>query len=116
MCAHFIRWQLKPDEGIPIMNSRYDRIRAILVEKFSPDQLEIEDESGKHAGHAHRTGAPSGGETHYRLLMVSNFFSGQPRVARSRAVHAALEAEFQTGLHAISLALKAPDEANQPKF
>jgi len=81
--------------------------------KLSPDHLEIEDESAKHAGHAHRTGAPVGGETHYKLLIVSNAFSGQPRVARSRAVHEALEAEFKTGLHAISLALRAPNEVDR---
>jgi BolA protein len=98
------------------MNSRYDRIRDILFARFSPDRLEIEDESAKHAGHAHRTGAPTGGETHYRLLMVSDAFAGQPRIARSRVVHEALETEFKTGLHAISLTLKAPDEVNQPKL
>lgn len=95
------------------MNSRYDRIRAILNDRFSPDRLEIEDESAKHAGHAHRTGAPAGGETHYRLSMVSNAFAGQSRVARSRTVHEALAAEFKTGLHALSLALKAPDEVDK---
>jgi len=98
------------------MNSRYERIRAILAAKFSPDHLEIEDESAKHAGHAHRTGAPAGGETHYRLVMVSKAFTGQPRVDRSRVVHEALETEFKTGLHAISLALKTPDEVKQPKL
>jgi BolA protein len=95
------------------MNSRYDRIRDILRSRFSPEQLEIEDESAKHAGHAHRTGAPTGGETHYRLLMVSTAFAGQPRVARSRIVHEALAAEFRTGLHALSLVLKAPDEVDK---
>jgi len=98
------------------MNARYDRIRAILTARFTPEQLEIEDESAKHAGHAHRTGAPTGGETHYRLLMVSNAFAGQSRITRSRAVHEALETEFKTGLHAISLALKTPDEVHQPKI
>ena len=98
------------------MNSRYERIRDILLARFSPDRLEIEDESSKHAGHAHRTGAPTGGETHYRLLMVSKAFTGQSRLVRSRVVHDALDDEFKTGLHALSLALKAPDEVNQPSI
>jgi BolA protein len=42
--------------------------------------------------------------------MVSPALKGLSRLARSRAVHAALEAEFKTGLHALSLSLRAPDE------
>jgi BolA protein len=42
--------------------------------------------------------------------MVSAAFNGQSRVARSRAVHEALAAEFKTGLHALSLRLRAPCE------
>jgi BolA protein len=95
------------------MTTRYERIRQILVERFSPDHLELVDESAKHAGHVRRTGVPAGGETHYRLLLVSEAFCGQPRVARSRIVHESLEEEFRTGLHAISLALKTPAEAAQ---
>lgn len=94
------------------MNSRSDRIRAILTARFTPEQLEIEDDSAKHAGHAHRTGAPTGGETHYRVFIVSKAFVGHTRLARSRVVHEALDNEFKTGLHAISLALKTPSEAN----
>jgi len=44
------------------------------------------------------------------VRMVSEAFRGQSRVARSRAVHAMLDAEFRTGLHALSLVLRAPGE------
>jgi BolA protein len=97
------------------MNSRYDRLRALLIAAFSPEVVEIIDESAKHAGHAHQTGAATGGETHYQILLVSNAFDGQPRLARSRSVHKALDAELKTGLHAISLTLRTPAEANQAK-
>ena len=61
----------------------------------------------RHAGHA---GAAPGGETHYRVLMVSGDFRGQSRLARSRRVHAALGGEFAAGLHALSLNLRTPEE------
>jgi stress-induced morphogen len=93
------------------MNSRYDRISGVLENSFSPARLEIEDESAKHAGHAAQKGV-TGGQTHYRVVMVSEAFSGMSRVARSRAVHAALDAEFRTGLHALSLTLQTPAEAS----
>ena len=61
-----------------------------------------------HAGHA---GARPGGETHYHVVMVSAAFQGQSRVARQRLVYQALREEFDTGLHALSLDLKTPEEA-----
>ncbi len=91
------------------MNSRYERIRGVLENSFSPLRLEIEDESAKHASHVARTGV-TGGQTHYRVIMVSEAFSGMSRVARSRAVHTALDAEFKSGLHALSLTLMTPAE------
>jgi len=65
------------------------------------------DDSSKHAGHA---GAHPGGETHYRLRLVSTAFAGLSRVARQRLVYDALREEFDTGLHALSLDLKTPEE------
>ena len=93
------------------MTTRQDRIRQVLEEAFSPASLEIIDESGKHANHAGRHGLP-GGETHYRVAMIAGCLAGQSRVARSRAVHEALAEEFKTGLHALSLSLRAPGEAS----
>ena len=93
------------------MTSRYDRIRGVLESSFSPVRLEIEDESAKHAGHAAQKGV-SGGQTHYRVTMVSEAFAGMARLARSRAVHAALDAEFKSGLHALSLTLKTPADVS----
>jgi BolA protein len=89
------------------MTARYARIHATLAAGFNPSHIEIIDESAQHAGHA---GAAAGGETHYRIVLVSEAFSGLPRLARYRAVHAALEAEFSSGLHALSLSLSTPAE------
>lgn len=90
------------------MASRYSRIHERLQAEFKPLSLEIIDESGKHAGHAGHDGLA--GETHYHVSMVSNVFAGLARLKRSRAVHQALDGEFKSGLHALSLTLKAPGE------
>ncbi len=91
--------------------TRAERIRENLTRTFAPTVLEIQDDSARHAGHA---GAQLGGQSHYNVLMVSAAFQGASRVARSRAVHAALEAEFgpaeQGGMHAIALTLRTPEE------
>ena len=91
--------------------TRADRIRATLTQAFAPTVLEIQDDSAHHAGHS---GAQAGGQSHYSVLMVSAAFQGVNRVARSRAVHAALAQEFgppeQGGMHALALTLRTPDE------
>lgn len=96
------------------MMTRTERIEAVLTAQFAPASLELRDDSAKHAGHMARMDqpghAPAVGETHYRLSMVSARFAGMGRVARSRAVHDALDAEFRSGLHALALDLKAPGE------
>jgi BolA family transcriptional regulator, general stress-responsive regulator len=51
------------------------------------------------------------GETHYHVAMTAGCLAGQSRLARSRAVHEALAAEFSSGLHALSLSLRTPEEA-----
>ncbi len=80
----------------------------LLTDAFTPERVEIVDDSAKHAGHA---GAAPGGETHFTVRMVSRHFAGLSRVARSRAVHQVLVHEFDTGLHALSLELRSPDDA-----
>ena len=90
------------------MTHRADRIRTLLEARFSPTRIEVVDDSASHAGHA---GAAPGGQTHYHVLLVSEAFTGMNRVARSRAVHAVLEAEFAGGLHALALTLRAPAES-----
>lgn len=92
-------------------SSRADRLEAILTKAFAPTVLQIQDDSARHAGHA---GAQAGGQSHYSVLLVSGTFQGVNRVARSRAVHTALELEFgpaeQGGMHALALTLRTPEE------
>ncbi len=88
--------------------TRKDRIAAALTQALRPTRLDIIDESDRHAGHA---GARPGGETHYRINIVSPAFVDKSRVERHRMVNAALAAEFSSGLHALAIAAAAPDEA-----
>lgn len=92
------------------MSKRADRIESQLRASFAPAMLQITDDSQRHAGHA---GAAPGGETHYTVVMVSEAFRGQTRIARSRAVHAVLAAELAGGLHALALTLRTPEEAER---
>jgi BolA protein len=91
--------------------SRADRLRAALTQAFNPSALQVVDDSGKHAGHS---GAQPGGQSHFSILLVSSAFQGVSRVARSRAVHDALAAEFgsaeEGGMHALALTLRTPAE------
>lgn len=90
------------------MSTRAERIEDALRAAYPGAAIRIADDSHRHAGHA---GARPEGETHYSVLVVAEGFAGLTRVARSRAVHALLAAEFATGLHALSLTLRTPEEA-----
>jgi BolA protein len=74
---------------------------------FAPARLAIEDESSLHRGHA---GWRDGGETHFKVEIVSQAFAGHSRVARQRLVYAALSEEFAAGLHALALTTLTPEE------
>ena len=86
------------------------RLRAKLEAALSPSLLDIEDESAKHAGHA---GAREGGETHFRVRIVSQSFAGLNRVERQRKVYAAVAEELAERVHALSLVTLTPDEAEK---
>ncbi|MBE7638478.1 BolA/IbaG family iron-sulfur metabolism protein [Sneathiella sp. P13V-1] len=84
-----------------------DTIESKLRDTFSPEFLEVLDESALHAGHA---GAPEGGESHFRVKMIARTFDGEGRVARQRAVYRVLQDEMKNQIHALALELKTPDE------
>jgi BolA protein len=84
------------------------RLRRTLETAFQPAELLIVDESARHAGHA---GARAGGESHFRIRIISAAFAGLSRVERQRRVYAALADEIADGLHALALTTLTPDEA-----
>jgi BolA protein len=85
-----------------------NRLRAKLGAALHPSSLTIVDESARHAGHA---GAGEGGETHFRVRIVSTEFAGLSRVERQRRVYAALAEEIADGVHALGLTTLTPEEA-----
>ncbi len=88
-------------------------IRKKLMAALSPSVLEIEDDSARHAGHHHEGGmdAKPGGESHFNLLIVSQFFEGQGRLERQRAVNKLLAEELSGPVHALSIKARTPSEA-----
>lgn len=89
------------------------KIREKLTQALSPDRLEIEDHSWRHAGHHHEGGmdARPGGESHFNLTVVSAAFEGRSRLERQRAVNAVLRDELAGPVHALSVKALTPDEA-----
>jgi BolA protein len=83
-------------------------IRDKLTAALAPQRLDIVDESHKHAGHA---GARPEGESHFRVLVVSDRFEGLSRVARQRLVYGALADELASDIHALAIEAKTPAEA-----
>ncbi len=80
-------------------------IRRRLTEAFAPAELAVVDDSEAHRGHA---GFREGGESHFNVRIRSDAFAGQSRVARHRAVHAALGAELLAEIHALALDIDTP--------
>ena len=90
------------------MSTMKDSIQKKLTEGLTPVQLEVEDVSYQHAGHA---GAPKGSsETHFNVKVVSESFQGRSLVKRHRLVYDLLKDELQNGVHALSLVTKTPAE------
>ena len=81
-------------------------IEQKLTEAFTPVELEVVDDSEAHRGHA---GFQEGGESHFNVRIVSAAFDGQSRLARHRAVHAAIGAELIGRIHALALDISTPD-------
>lgn len=90
-------------------------IRDKLTVGLSPELLEIEDDSWRHAGHHHEGGmdAQPGGESHFNLTIVSAAFEGQGRVQRQRAVNSLLREELAGSVHALSIKALTPAEASK---
>jgi len=80
-----------------------DEIRSRLEESFHPSHLEVRDDSEMHRGHA---GYREGGESHFTVTIRADAFAGMSRLARHRAVHAALGPELVGRIHALALKIE----------
>ena len=84
-----------------------DRIRTRLQQALDPVWLDVIDESHRHIGHA---GYREGGETHFRVEVVSEAFAGKSRLDRHRVINGLLTEELQDRVHALAIVAKAPGE------
>ena len=84
-----------------------DIITTKLMAAFAPKSVHVEDESHLHQGHA---GHRPGGESHYRVYIVSEAFRGKSRLERHRLVNATLASELAGGVHALAIHASAPGE------
>lgn len=89
-----------------------ETIKNKLSAAFAPSETQVIDDSARHAGHA---GARPGGETHFNVVVVATAFAGKSRLERQRLVHALLADELAGPVHALSLQLMTPDEAERAK-
>ena len=85
---------------------RLEKLRSRLQAALAPEELEIIDETAKHAGHA---GAASGGG-HYLLHIVADAFEGKSPIQRHRLVFDAVGDMMHTDIHALSIQAKTPGE------
>ncbi|SHG62181.1 BolA protein [Cognatiyoonia sediminum] len=80
------------------------QISEALKQSFAPSHLDVINESHLHAGH---DGDDGSGESHWKVVIVSDQFSGLTRIAKHRAVHAALGKDILNRIHALSLDIQS---------
>lgn len=84
-----------------------DTIAKKLTDALHPESLSVVDESHLHEGHA---GHRPGGQTHFRVHIVSRAFEGKSRVERHRMINTLLADDLAGGVHALALKTQAPGE------
>ncbi len=84
-----------------------ETIEKKLTEAFSPQSLDVLDESHQHEGHA---GHRPGGQTHFRVYIVASAFKGKSRIERHRMINGILSDELAAGVHALAIHAAAPGE------
>jgi BolA protein len=87
------------------------QVKTLIAEKlaaaFAPQSLDVVDESYRHEGHA---GHRPGGQTHFRVYIVSEAFRGKTRIERHRMINQTLANELASGVHALAIHASAPGE------
>lgn len=80
----------------------YERIDSKVKSALAPQHLEVLNESHMHAGPAT--------ESHFKLVVVAEAFSGMSKVQRHRKVYGLLSEELSGPVHALALHLYSPQE------
>ena len=80
-------------------------MEELLKEAFSPTRLEIINDSAQHSGHS---GDDGSGESHFTVVIEAPAFADMTRLARQRAVIAALGDIVGQRVHAVAIQASAP--------
>jgi BolA protein len=84
------------------------QMREKLIVALRPSRLDVVNESHLHEGHRN---SPDTGESHFRVLIVSEAFAGKSRLERHRLINEVLSSELKDGVHALAVKACAPGEA-----
>jgi BolA protein len=85
-------------------------IQSRLMAALAPTALEVIDDSHQHHGHAGHRGDDA--ESHFTVKISAASFAGQSRIARQRAVYAALgDLVAPDRIHALRIVASAPGNA-----
>ncbi|XP_061677207.1 bolA-like protein 1 [Syngnathoides biaculeatus] len=93
------RFATRMDPARPVEGAVVAKLRAA----FSPEHLEVRNESHMHA-------VPPGSESHFRVLVVSARFRGLTPLQRHRLVNETLKAELSARVHALAIQAKTPEQ------
>ncbi|KAJ7361872.1 BolA-like protein 1 [Desmophyllum pertusum] len=85
------------------MMSVQEAITQKLTKEFKPVYLDVMNESYMH-------NVPKGSETHFKVVVVSSNFDDKPLIQRHRMVNEILKEELTTGVHALSIQAKTPEQ------
>jgi BolA family transcriptional regulator, general stress-responsive regulator len=80
-----------------------DIIKSRLQTCFSPEYLEVINDSHKHAGHS---GSPGTGQSHFTVIISSKSLNSLSRIEAYRSIHECLKSEMSDFIHALSIQLK----------
>lgn len=84
-----------------------EEMRSLLTEAFAPSRLEIINDSAAHSGHS---GDDGSGESHFTVVIEAAAFEPMSRLARQRAVIAALGDIVGQRVHAVAIKASVPQE------
>ncbi len=91
--------QREIEEGRSKIMSIEAEIRNALG-ALAPETLEVINESALHSGHA---GDDGSGESHWRIVIKAASLDPMSRIARHRAIHAALGKDIIGRIHALAI-------------
>ncbi|SLM64038.1 MULTISPECIES: transcriptional regulator BolA [Dickeya] len=80
-----------------------ETIEAKLRAEFEPQYLDVINESYRH-------NVPAGSESHFKVVVVSERFTGERVIGRHRSVYRVLADELEGGVHALALHTYTPTE------